>query len=315
MSNRVINACLAGTALLLSACQSAPVARAPDYTQYDPAYSNAPVYGASPYAQQRGAGYYEDVEPAAGYAPPSGLSSPVATQAAVPQAQAVAAPVAQSGALEAEIIRLQERLQRVERAMLRLDRRMQLVERNELGRMSGGVSMNPVEEQSAMAEMNLGPQQAVPASMAAPVYGDGFQAVATPITSALQAAPRSQGRVDSGTSSQLAMRALPSLADPVQSSVKQKGEVAIWTVRYEPTKVWPDRGQLPSSRDIVALLRENRNLSIFARGNQPNSVEFRERVKAISRYLSKVSSQESVPIAAMSASHLDKDTIEIFASP
>lgn len=272
-------------------------------TAYTPAY---PAYD------------YSSIAPAAGPLPQS--------------VQSYAPPVAYQ-ALEAANLELKERLERVEKAMLRLDRRMQLVERNELNRMGGTQQTSqaastadyasvssPSDEQTAMRALNIGP---------GPNGDTNYRPVASrneTITSALQAAPGlASGSFGDSESApvQIASRAgLPSLADPtpVASRSLQQGntDVAIWTVKYESNKVWPDRTQLPSSRDVVESLRRsgagNGALTLYARGKNANGVEFRERVKALSRYLSKVSSLDSVPIAAMSAPHLDDQTIEILAT-
>lgn len=264
---------------------------------------------------------YSSVAPAAGPAQPSqpvSYTPPVAYQA-----------------LEASNLELKERLERVEKAMLRLDRRMQLVERNELNRMGTpaqtsqsnaaatyAAATGGSEEQAAMRALNIGPGQNDD--------GGDYRPVASrneTITSALQAAPslasNSFGNTADAAPVQVASRAgLPSLADPapVASRSIQQGntDVAIWTVKYDANKIWPDRTQLPSSRDVVESLRRsgagNGTLTLYARGKNANGVEFRERVKALSRYLSKVSSLDSVPIAAMSAPHLDDQTIEILAT-
>ena len=287
---------LAALAATASGCQSSATASyVPPYPAYD----------------------YSALAPAAGPAPtvqPQAAQQPVYN--AVPYQ-----------AMEAATLELKERLERVEKAMLRLDRRMQLVERNELNRMSAGpqasaggytatTEVTMSDEQAAMRALNIGPGDAE----------SGFRPVASRnegITSALQAAPslRSADVYTPGTPMQLASRnGLPSLADPapVQSRSLQPGnaQVAIWTVRYDTSKVWPDRTQLPASRDVVEALRTNGSgkLTLYARGKNANGVEFRERVKALSRYLSKVSSLDSVPIAAMAAPHLDDETIEILAT-
>ncbi|PZP40004.1 MAG: hypothetical protein DI585_02310 [Pseudomonas fluorescens] len=280
------------------------------------------AYAAPPYPAYD----YSGISPAAG---------PVA-QSPMPSQVVPSYPPAAYQALEAANIELKERLERVEKAMLRLDRRMQLVERNELGRMGGQTSslgaptapqsgyvastssgeMSSSDEQVAMKALNIGAD----ASDYRPVASRGEA-----ITSALQAAPSLSstsfsGEVaSSGEGVRVASRNnLPSLADPAPSvgrSLQQgNSDVAIWTVKYEPSKVWPDRAQLPSSRDVVEALRKNGTATIYARGKNANAVEFRERVKALSRYLSKVSSLESVPIAAMAAPHLDDETIEILAT-
>lgn len=286
----------------VSGCQSGM--RAPDYSSYD-----AAMYGATPY-------YMPQTPVAAAGAPPA-MAQPQVAQTQSMEAIEPAAGLAtqQVSALTAENTQLKDRLQRVERAMLRLDRRMQLVERNELGRMgsgtpSGQVSMTMQEEQQAMQTMEIGPSGQMPQG-----YAGGFQPVSAEITSGLQAASRS---AQGATPVRLASNsgALPSLADvePAVGREPKNEDIAIWTVKYEPEKVWPDRAQLPASREVVEALREGKPVTVFARGSKPNSVEFRDRVKAISRYLGKVSSVESVAIAAMPAPHLDDDTIEIFAA-
>lgn len=224
--------------------------------------------------------------------------------------------------MEATTTSLKDRLERVEKALIRLDRRMQLVERNELSRMSDNTSgqsnekvsslgqvpmsvpMSRADEQAAMQGLDIGPPQNTPASNG---YMGGFQPVSnkedTTIRAALQAAPEAD---------------LPSLADMSPSSGKAPQaatDVAVWTVRYDdPGKVWPDRAQLPYSRDVVEALRDSGTVTVFARGPNPNDKQFRERVKALSRYLSKVSSVDSVPIAALPSPQLDAQTIEILAT-
>lgn len=282
---------------------------------------------------------YSNIAPAAG---PQSAPPPMAQQ------QPAYSPVPYQ-ALEASTLEMKERLERVEKAMLRLDRRMQLVERNELNRMgtttSNNTTSNPngyaqtsdaglSEEQAAMRALNIGPgSQGGNQSVSLGGGNDGYRPVASRsegITSALQAAPSlassdfSQGYGGNSAPMQVASRnGLPSLADPapVASRSLQPGnnQVAIWTVKYEPSKIWPDRTQLPSSRDVVESLRQSGaltggTLTLYARGKNANAVEFRERVKALSRYLSKVSSLDSVPIAAMPAPHLDDQTIEILAT-
>ncbi len=271
----------------------------------------------------------------------SAIAPAAGPQAAAPMAQQQPAytPVPYQ-ALEASTLEMKERLERVEKAMLRLDRRMQLVERNELNRMGTSTSNNATsnpngytqtadtslsEEQAAMRALNIGP-----GTQSVELGGDGYRPVASRnegITSALQAAPSlnsqgfSQGYSSGGT--QVATRnTLPSLADPTPVASRSlqpgNGQVAIWTVKYEPSKIWPDRTQLPASRDVVESLRNSGagegKITLYARGKNANAVEFRERVKALSRYLSKVSSLESVPIAAMPAPHLDDQTIEILVT-
>ncbi|NBX86306.1 MAG: hypothetical protein EBQ80_03565 [Proteobacteria bacterium] len=258
-----------------------------------------------------------------GYQPDYQNLAPAAGPLPMAQAPAYAAP-ASNGAAEAALIGLRDRLERVEKAMLRLDKRMQLVEKNELNRINGSTTpayqfgqvepaaqqaaatapaaSTPSEEQIAMQALNIGPADATP---------QGFRNVGTEddgtIRSALQAAPRSLG----GTQ-------MASLADSAAvrstSTAQAASDVAVWTVRYEPGKVWPDRAQLPASRDVVSALRTSKVVTLFARGANPQDKNFRERVKALSRYLAKVSSQENVPIAAMPSPQLDGETIEILAT-
>lgn len=302
------NLSLATLAAVSSGCQSAPStsAYAPPYPAYD----------------------YSSVAPAAG---PSAMVPPGA-----PTSPPVPYTPAPYQALEASSMELKERLERVEKAMLRLDRRMQLVERNELNRMGSPAQtsqndMNGSEEQIAMRALNIGPGQGGSQMSGS---NQDYRPVASRnegITSALQAAPSLSSSNFSGNSyasggnapMQVASRnGLPSLADPAPAATRtlQAGnqDVAIWTVRYDSNKVWPERDQLPSSRDVVEALRRSGagsgTLTLYARGKNANAVEFRERVKALSRYLSKVSSLDSVPIAAMAAPHLDDQTIEILAT-
>jgi hypothetical protein len=290
-------------------------------------------------AQMTPAGY-----PPAGYDYANNVAAAQAAQAPAPAPLAPAATVypalvdpvmaQRTAALQSELSKQDERLQRVERAMLRLDRRMQLVERNELGRMKTAALDDGTAPMMAGARSgtaagggvgdDAGPETADAAIPALPSprranYGEGFQPVSTAITSALQAAPDPRAEPDTAVRSggQIAAASLPSLADQAPAMGRVPGEddhLAIWTVHYDNDKVWPDRTELPSSRDVVTLLREGQ-ATVFARGAQPNSREFRERVKAISRYLAKVTSLDSVPIAALAAPHLDGNTIEIFASP
>ena len=268
-------------ALVLAGCQQAPQPQVfqpnmpPEMATggyYQP-YNAYPVYGAQTPPQ---------VAPVAEVAPAAG-----------PQPREVSHEVL------AEVGKVAERIQRVEKAMLRLDRRMQLVERNELNRMGGPVSMTPEQEQEGLQSMNLGPS-----------YSEGFHPVST-ITSSLQAAPNG----NQGSPSAPPSRGLPSLADPSPAAGKMpETDLAVWTIKYGIEKVWPERDQLPLSRDVVEALRNGQQVTVFARGKHPQAVEFRERVRAISRYLSKVASLETVPISAIPAPHLDDDTIEIFAT-
>ena len=282
-----LHASVALAALFAGGCQPAGVAR----------YAPAP-YPAYDYSQQ---------------AP--GMQAPQAAMQPAPYA----APAYQ--ALEAATLAMKDRLERVEKAMLRLDRRMQLVERNELSRMGGRVSsVAPAQAlqggAAAVAESDVA--EALQAlDLAAP---EGYRPVASrgeAITSALQAAPSlSDSSYAPSAPVQVASRGgLPSLADPAQPQARHlkagTNDVAIWTVNYSDGKIWPERTQLPASRQVVDVLRENGKANIYARGKNASAVQFRERVKALSRYLSKVSSLDTVPIAAMAAPHLDEDTIEI----
>lgn len=274
-------ALFASVAVVLAACQ--PLTQANWGASYPPAYYEMSQAGAAPSYGVPVA----DVEPAAGRAPD------VSYEARRQQDNRVEG-------LQAALAKADERLQRVEKAMLRLDRRMQLVERNELGRMASGSENAPL----AMVEGGLGGD-------VQPSYQEGFRPVSNAITATLQAAPRQMAM--NGVSTK--KTGLPSLADPSPAVGKaMENDLSVWTVSYQAEKVWPERDQLPGSRDIVAALRDGGAATLFARGKHPNSVEFRERVKALSRYLGKVASLESVPISAIPAPNLDDDTIEVFAA-
>lgn len=292
-------------------CQTAP---GPAY----PGYGSASRYGV---LQQQGEA---PVQPAGVVA--AGTAPAPYAQAWAQQQAMVAAYTTQQQTAEANTAALKDRLERVEKALIRLDRRMQLVERNELNRMSDGGSAprpalasldqpstavplpnktptNSIDDQAAMRALEIG----APQGQSENTYTGGFQPVSAPddrtIRSALQAAPSSD---------------MPSLADTSPASGKAARpatDVAVWTVRYDdPGKVWPDRAQLPSSREVVQALRDNGTVTLFARGPNPNDKQFRERVKALSRYLSKVSSVDSVPIAALPSPQMDPQTIEILAT-
>jgi hypothetical protein len=219
------------------------------------------------------------------------------------------------------VLELKQRLDRAEQALLRLDRRMQLVERNELGRMGG---LTSAVQPSLAAQ--VAPLVAAPAMAAAPIsedrmletmanvgqdlYQQGIQPVSSPrdttIRGTLQAAPTTLGG------------GLPSLADPRNNSQpipNSAGQIAIWTVRYEPEKIWPDRDQLPDSRIVVDALRNSRSITVVARGPNTKSSVFQERVRALSRYLAKVASLDAVPISTLATPGLDSNTIEILATP
>lgn len=112
------------------------------------------------------------------------------------------------------------------------------------------------------------------------------------------------------------VNALPSLADKsaeVQAEEKQAG-VSFWTVSYAREKVWPNRDQLAGSRKVVDALRSDEKAVVFARGADTTSRRFRERVRALSRYLGRVANVDQVPISSMPANHLDTNTIEVIVS-
>lgn len=306
---------LASTALVFAGCATTQ-AQAP--TRAKPAFANQQQVPAYPQLQQPAgqsaealpyaAADYAQVQPAAGYAP-----APYAGMAGHMQGL---------GSLQADLMKSNERLERIERALLRLDRRMQLVERNELGRMGGAQTSSA---DGTMPATGMAPAMAD--GMQVPNYGPDFQPVNQTITSALQAAPAAgQGggayQAISAPATTGGAGGLPSLADTAPAAGRmpagQGADLAIWTVRFANAKIWPDRTELPASRDVVqALLQSNNSgqgLTLFARGNKPTSVVFRDRVKALSRYLAKVSSRDTVAIATLPAPHLDEDTIEIFAT-
>lgn len=238
--------------------------------------------------------------------------------AAAQQASAPGFDVAAYKDLQSTNQNLKERLERVEKAMLRLDRRMQLVERNELNRMGGTqTSQGVYQQQAARNALNLSDDDnADTAGDYRPVSSRGESLASVMQVTPAGAPPPEPMRVASRNA---VSNGLPSLADVDDSSSGRtlqpgKSSLAIWTVKYEPSKVWPERDQLPSSREVVEALREGEGVTITARGKNASSIEFRERVRALSRYLSKVSSLDSVPIAAMPAPQLDDQTIEILAT-
>jgi hypothetical protein len=209
---------------------------------------------------------------------------------------------------------LKERVRRVERAMIRLDRRMQLIERNALSKinpeMEGeqGTLLQPMSQHlgDGNSFYNGGGYQQS--------YAAGFKPVAYKpasnkyITSSLQAAPPQQVATPSTSNSMF-----PSLADK-EKKVVDAPEVSIWTINYEPRKIWPSREQLPGSRDVVEVLRDSEHVTLFARGMHASSKEFRDRVRAISRYLGRVAGEKSVSIAAMPDDNMNADVIEIIAT-
>lgn len=135
------------------------------------------------------------------------------------------------------------------------------------------------------------------------------------ITSSLQAAPINvAAKTELSTQKRQAFAGLPSLADTTEDKKSDDASVAIWTIGYDTRKIWPARDQLTGSREVVEALRAEKPVALFARGARPASKEFRERVRALSRYLSRVSNKDSIPIASLPAEHLDGDTIEILAT-
>jgi len=227
---------------------------------------------------------------------------------------------------------LTERVRRVERAMIRLDRRMQLIERNELSRMTNGVMQG--ETQQAPNQGTFQPMSypeggtsaarlpAVKQPYARPVTnsaGATYQPVAyqdNRITSSLGVARKTASQATAPASRSMGgFGNMPSLADEGgKQADSAEGSVSIWTIEYENGKVWPAREQLISSREIVRALAGEKPVAIYARGARPSSKEFRERVRAVSKYLSKVTKVDNVPIASMPAKHMDGDTIEIIVT-
>ena len=135
------------------------------------------------------------------------------------------------------------------------------------------------------------------------------------VTSSLQIAPKPVMRANPSmqmASTQNVIASLPSLADT--SAAMQEKDVSIWTIEYTENKIWPTRDQLAESKGVVDLLKSETPVAVFARGANPSSKEFRERVRALSRYLGKVSNSQDVAIAAMPANHLNTDTIELLVA-
>lgn len=244
----------------------------------------------------------------------------------------------------AEIQSVKARLQRTERAMIRLDRRMQLLERNELSRMSDiSADVEPVENapQQHFKPMSLtqpaaapqaafkpvayrqqsAPVRRAPLARGAAAMRPGFRPVAyTPNQGrGIVGATPSQNNLRTASVAQPAPSSLsvrlPSLADQEKKQrVSDDATVSIWTVQYQDNKVWPNRDQLAKAREVVEALRSGEPLAVFARGKTPASKQFRERVRALSKYLGQVAQMDSVPIASMPATHLDGDTIEILTT-
>lgn len=228
---------------------------------------------------------------------------------------------------------LTERVRRVERAMIRLDRRMQLIERNELSRMTNGVMQGETQQapnQGSFQPMSYqGSDASSPARLPAvkqpytrPVTnsaGAKYQPVAyqdNRITSSLGVARKTSSQATAPAARSMGgFGNMPSLADESgKQADSSEGSVSIWTIEYENGKVWPAREQLISSREIVRALAGEKPVAIYARGARPSSKEFRERVRAVSKYLSKVTKVDNVPIASMPAKHMNGDTIEIIVT-
>lgn len=223
-----------------------------------------------------------------------------------------------------EISNLADRVRRVERAMIRLDTRMKLVERNELARFTASQ-----QQSTPMSITEQGGFQ--PTSFTTTTDVVNFAKINSPfakrmqpnytspsvqsslVTSSLQVAPKPMPVAKPQlASANNVIASLPSLADNT-ASMQQK-DVSIWTIEYSAHKIWPSRDQLAESKSVIDLLKGKDSVAVFARGANPSSKEFRERVRALSRYLGKVSQTQDVAIASMPASHLDDDTIEILVA-
>ena len=222
---------------------------------------------------------------------------------------------------------MDERVRRVERAMIRLDRRMQVIERSEMARISnvnveGGqfqpTSFNASEAPAASnGERDYG-QMTSPFARGAAVLSRTAYSDAAPLENAfvgkhVSIAPLQPAKPMAGAPATATGTRLASLADKTTDAAPET-DVTIWTVNYDPRKIWPDRSQLAASSSVVTALRNGEQVTVFARGARPSSKEFRERVRALSRYLGRVANLDSVPIAAMPAEHLSSDTIEVLVA-
>lgn len=229
----------------------------------------------------------------------------------------------QSSVQSDHLSKLTERVRRVERAMIRLDSRMRLIERNELARFTSNQQDSMANQQARLQPTSFNTKGDIVnfARINSPftkrVHPNYTSRAVKPgvITSSLQVAPKQQPRLNQ--TAQLAsagdvMGSLPSLAD--KTALKQEKDVSIWTVEYSEGKIWPTRDQLSKSNNVISLLKGSEPVAIFARGANPSSKEFRERVRALSRYLGKVANSQDVAIATMPASHLDSDTIEVLVT-
>jgi len=222
-----------------------------------------------------------------------------------------------------QVAGLTERVRRVERAMIRLDARMKLIERNELARFTAvqqnesnmanqqaklqETSFNASNDLVNFARFNSPFAKRVSSNYTATSLQPGI------ITSSLQVAPKTQMNNNARLASAgNTMTSLPSIAD--KTAMMQEKDVSIWTIEYSSNKIWPTRDQLARSQEVVNLLKGSEPVAIFARGSNPSSKEFRERVRALSRYLGKIANSQNVAIATMPASHLDTDTIEVLVT-
>lgn len=232
----------------------------------------------------------------------------------------------------AQMNSMDERVRRVERAMIRLDRRMQVIERSELSRMSNAdvagagngqfqpTSFNATDKAPVAVGRDYGQMTSPFARGAAVLSRTSYGANdAQPLENAfvgkhVSIAPLQPAKPMGGVSGAVAAGPrIASLADK-DTATDEKTDVTVWTVSYDPRKIWPDRSQLASSSDVVKALRSGDQVTVFARGARPSSKEFRERVRALSRYLGRVANLDSVPIAAMPAEHLSSDTIEVLVA-
>lgn len=226
-----------------------------------------------------------------------------------------------------KVSEVDERVRRVERAMIRLDRRMQIIERNELSRLSGGMSVDPNQQASlqptsyalvggedAIPESTIAPQFAPNAGSVRGLMNNGGAALGTPsVTGSYMASDVQPVSYSGGVVGVGAATGMPSLADSKQDSTAPSN-LAVWTVSYDENKIWPTRDQLAASRDVVDSLRGGGQVTVFARGARPSSKVFRERVRAISRYLGRVAGADSIPIASMPAENLGEETIEVMVT-
>lgn len=305
------------------------------FAAYLPAFSAVLVVAGCTYPAGRAPQAYPAVQQQAmeQYLPPEQQLSTASLQNSTMQAL--------HSQVMSEMNSLRERVLRVERAMIRLDRRMQLVEQNELsrmqgvpgsvmapggdasGQMQGGASFRPMAFDGATTQQPARqmPVQGQTYPAAPQQMQQGWMQVSAAandgmITSSLQAAPASTAAKSSGAAAaQRSFSGLPSLADnPDAQQNADDTSVAIWTIEYDNSKIWPSRDQLTGSREVVEALRSDKPVALFARGARPSSKEFRERVRALSRYLGRVANKESIPIASLPAEHLTADTIEILAT-